>query len=145
MKNGVLYIQINEKLFKISVKSVEIGVYSEVTKNFCNKFTIKITNLKTKVSKYFVFYDSHYNYTQGKTTLDVSDLARAASCIMDDALQGNQSFEEFTSEIWPPTNEEDYQNAKRAYKACITTLNKLKQLGLDIEEIENLYNQFINI
>lgn len=73
----------------------------------------------------FDFYGSSSDCEKGKKTLNDDDLKNALRCIVDDALYGNMSFEEFCDELG---YDDDSCTAYRMYKACIKTSGKLQNV-----------------
>jgi len=105
-----------------------------------NIFNITISrkvNGKT-IRRQFRFYDSYQNYLDGKRELSKEDTLFAFRCIIEDALAGNDSFDEFCSNLGYSN---DSLKAFRIYKECIKTFRKLQDLGINQEDLYDILSK----
>ena len=135
--------EINGK--KLTIKSKWVGEregfpFDERDKYTHNVFNITISrkvNGKT-VRRQFKFYDSYQNYLDGKTELSEKDTLLAFRCIIEDAILGSYSFDDFCSELGYSN---DSIRALKIYKACKRTLDKLMDLGIYESELYDIVNK----
>lgn len=80
----------------------------------------------------FDFYGSANDAVKQKVIMNDEDLKYALKCIIDDALSGTYSFEEFCNEFG---YDEDSRRAEKIYKACANTYNRLSALGISENEM----------
>ena len=88
-----------------------------------NHFLITVSTVYGSES--FDYYGSARDCEKGKKILDDEDLKSAFRCIVDDALYGNMSFDEFCGELG---YDEDSCRAHDIHKACGVTSGKLQNL-----------------
>lgn len=108
------------------------GEYQECVRGFphCkedngyhNHFSITVTS--EYGSEAFDYYGSASDCEKGKKILSDDDLKGALRCIVDDALYGDMSFEEFCDELG---YDSDSCTSYRIHKACQKTSGKLQNV-----------------
>ena len=100
-----------------------------------NKF--RITLVKDGIIRRFPFYGSNHDWAKGKKELDANDLKNAFASILDDALAGRESFENFCSEFGYDT---DSRRGYAIWKACRNTDVRVYAFGLEDDELIDLVN-----
>lgn len=83
------------------------------------------------------FYGSANDCEKGKKTMDDEDLSSALWCIVDDALYGTMSFEEFCSELG---YDEDSRSAEKTHVAYVKTLEELESIGIAGDDLYTIVN-----
>jgi len=94
--------------------------------NYHNHFKITVSSMHG--SETFDYYGSQFDCEKGKKVLTDDDLKGALRCIVNDALYGNMSFEEFCGELG---YDEDSCRAVRIHKACQNSSGKLQNVILE--------------
>ena len=89
-----------------------------------NEFAVTLHANEKKHS--FNYYDSHKAFEEGKIELTDNDMLFAARSIFDDAACGNDSFEEFCSNLG---YDQDSRRAEKIYNECKKGAKKLNDLG----------------
>lgn len=83
------------------------------------------------------YYGSAHDCSKSKTTLTDDDLKGALRCIVDDALYGQMSFEEFCNELG---YDEDSRSAEKIHDACAKTNEKLCSIGICGDDLYTIVN-----
>lgn len=88
-----------------------------------NHFEITVSSIHG--SEKFDYYGSSYDQERGIKTLSDDDLLNALECIVNDALYGEMSFDEFCDELG---YDSDRCSSHRIHKACEKTSGKLQNI-----------------
>lgn len=103
-----------------------------------NKFIVTIkSNGKTES---FDYYGSNKDFIEGKTCLSKSDLRDAFECFLNDAMVGNDTFENFRNEFGYDT---DSRTHEKIYKACVKTKEKAEKLSIDFYSLIDELNELV--
>ena len=127
---------------KFEGKKIEISAKANGTHYSENKYgggtvnQFKITLSYDGRSTSFDFFDSIYNYNQGKKLLLESELPWCLYCFISDALAGQMSFDDFMGEF----GYEDWKEGKRVWKACGKMSDKYDDLFDDDFDIYDFIN-----
>lgn len=76
--------------------------------------------------------------------MNAADLLDAFSCILSDATSGDQGYADFCREIG---YDENFQNTKRVYAACVKTFEKIKSIlpaGVTLYELSDAVYDAVN-
>jgi len=128
--------------FKVTAKyqdTVRGFPFEKHDDNYHNAF--KVTVIRDKVRRSFMFYDSAHNHQQGIDTLNNDALKHALYSFLSDAQAGEQDFEEFCSEFGYDT---DSLTAHRIWRACQETTAKVSGFGLSEQELIDHLNALNN-
>jgi hypothetical protein len=90
-----------------------------------------------KISRNFTFYDSQHNYEEGKEDLEADDLKEAFRCFIGDAQAAVGGFPDFCSEFG---YDQDSRRSYRMFKACERSMEKVQDLGINLNELCDVLN-----
>lgn len=132
---------VNGTELKVSARLTNSGVRfpfaGKDDKTLHNEFSVTISTSAGRTS--FKFYGSQQEYQSGIDTLEGNNLKHALYCFVSDAASGDQSFENFCSELG---YDEDSRTAERTYKACRKSLEQWNRItnSADVYEACNALN-----
>lgn len=122
--------------------TIVIGAYKGVPcykwGGWCYKHKIVIECNGKKAN--FPFYNSQYAYSNGQQYLNEKDIINAFDCIINDAIDFNNSVSivDFLNEFG--YEEDNLAEGKRVFRGCAMTFTKLEELGLTTQDIYDIAN-----
>ena len=134
-------LEINNVKFGISgtyTDSVKGFPNDKEDKNYHNEYRITVSNRETKKHTWFKFYGSAHDCELGKTELSKDDLFLCFRCMIDDAIAGLDSFEDFCSNFG---YDEDSRQAERIYKACVKKVKKCENIGIYEDDLYKIIDE----
>jgi hypothetical protein len=137
-------IKILDKEFEIKAKFFRAEVPAwENLKLPHFRFRISVKNLKIGKTIFFNFWDSYENFRKGKKELNDEDLIFCFKCFLDDAISyyDNQDINDFASEF----GYDDIKACLRAWKGCKVQYEKVKKLGLNDDDLINIFNKIVEL
>jgi hypothetical protein len=100
-----------------------------------NVFLISVK--REAIVRRFNYYGSSHDHDKGKTELTEQDLMFCFRCFIEDAEEGNKTFEEFCGDLG---YDKDSRRAEKIYKACGRQLKKALDLGIFASELCDILN-----
>lgn len=111
-------------------------------KNYHNQFRITVTNTETKKRTWFNFYGSAHDCELNKIELNDRELLFCFRCLIDDAILGIDSYEDFCSNLG---YDEDSRRAERIYKQCEKQVKKNENIGIYEDDLYKIINELSNM
>lgn len=146
MKSNQITIDVdsgNERTFQVkSHKAGEVMGFPNSEKVDGPHYKHKVFVTDREVTKSFYFYGSIKDYEEGKDKLDRDDLLHAFGCFLDDAISGDMSIEDFTSEFGYEIDDFINGRIQRIHKACQKALEKINDFGIFTSEVYDIANTF---
>lgn len=128
----------------IKFQDQEIQLTGKLVKENVNKWDMMRNQFKVTVktvngSFSFDFWGCHNDWKKGKNEIN---LIEAFYCFIGDAISGNDSFENFCSELG---YDEDSIKALKIYKECVKANKRSENLGIDLYELSNYIQEEFNV
>lgn len=128
----------------IKFQDQEIQLTGKLVKENVNKWDMMRNQFKVTVktvngSFSFDFWGYHNDWKKGKNEIN---LIEAFYCFIGDAISGNDSFENFCSELG---YDEDSIKALKIYKECVKANKRSENLGIDLYELSNYIQEEFNV
>lgn len=131
--------------FDIKSKMVDSGVKfpntdpGDMTRH--NKFKVivcKVKNSDRKVCKTFDYYGSQADWEKGIDKMSEEDLKYAFKNIVDDAIYGMMSFDEFVGELG---YDSDSRRAEKIWKETRKSYDKLSDMSVSEDDLYDIVNE----
>lgn len=141
MKTIINFTTESGQTVQVTVRAIFNGIVNDWAGKGSRNNEYLVT-IKTDLGRAsFKYKTSQADYAAGKQDLTHADLQNALYCFLSDACAGDDTFENFCSEMGYDT---DSRSAEKMHKECVKQGVKAKKVFEDIYEAANAVSELEN-